>query len=119
MKIKFMAIASVFLLVVGFSMSAHAGAVTDTDADGVPDAFDVCPAVPDPLQTDTDTDGSGDACDCDNDNDGFILGSDIVNILNEFGTGPGANTLLDNTLDGFILGDDVVNCLNIFGQTFP
>lgn len=36
--------------------------VADLDSDGVPDAFDVCPAVPDPDQRDSDGDGTGDAC---------------------------------------------------------
>ncbi|MDP6944895.1 MAG: lamin tail domain-containing protein, partial [Myxococcota bacterium] len=35
----------------------------DEDADGVPDAVDVCPQVADPAQLDTDGDGLGDACD--------------------------------------------------------
>lgn len=34
----------------------------DTDADGVPDAFDVCPATADPDQAATDGSGLGDAC---------------------------------------------------------
>ena len=38
-------------------------ALTDRDADGVPDACDGCPATADPDQTDTDGDGVGDACD--------------------------------------------------------
>ncbi|NLX24225.1 MAG: hypothetical protein GXY55_21465 [Phycisphaerae bacterium] len=36
---------------------------TDTDGDGVADVIDNCPAVPNPRQTDTDGDGVGDACD--------------------------------------------------------
>lgn len=35
----------------------------DTDNDGVPDADDNCPAVPNPDQEDSDGDGTGDACD--------------------------------------------------------
>ncbi|MCW5892536.1 MAG: hypothetical protein KIT14_18640 [bacterium] len=35
----------------------------DTDGDGVCDAVDVCPDVPDPAQADADHDGRGDACD--------------------------------------------------------
>jgi hypothetical protein len=35
----------------------------DEDGDGVGDACDVCPHVPDPLQEDRDGDGVGDACD--------------------------------------------------------
>jgi hypothetical protein len=36
---------------------------TDTDGDGVPDAEDNCPTIPNPGQEDTDGDGVGDACD--------------------------------------------------------
>jgi len=41
----------------------------DQDGDGVPDASDNCPTVPNPAQTDTDGDGEGDACDSDDDDD--------------------------------------------------
>jgi hypothetical protein len=34
----------------------------DADADGIADAFDVCPSRPDPDQADADGDGVGDAC---------------------------------------------------------
>jgi uncharacterized repeat protein (TIGR03806 family) len=37
----------------------------DTDQDGILDALDVCPMVPDPLQLDSDFDGTGDLCDPD------------------------------------------------------
>lgn len=37
--------------------------VVDTDGDGVPQQFDLCPAVPDPDQRDRDGDGLGNACD--------------------------------------------------------
>ncbi len=40
----------------------------DSDGDGIPDACDNCPAVPNPDQADADHDGIGDACDpCPND----------------------------------------------------
>jgi hypothetical protein len=43
--------------------SHPAGGGTDTDGDGIPDASDNCPTVPNPGQQDTDGDGIGDACD--------------------------------------------------------
>jgi hypothetical protein len=45
----------------------------DADGDGVADAADNCPAVPNPAQADADTDGVGDACDdfTDVDHDGI------------------------------------------------
>jgi hypothetical protein len=50
--------------------------VLDADGDGVSDAIDKCPTVPDPAQTDTDGDGTGDACDPDDDGDGVPDGTD-------------------------------------------
>lgn len=43
---------------------------TDLDADGVLDASDNCPVVPNPQQADMDLDRAGDACDIDRDGDG-------------------------------------------------
>lgn len=43
------------------SMAAASGA--DTDADGISNLDDLCPAIADPLQADFDGDGVGDVCD--------------------------------------------------------
>jgi len=43
--------------------SLDTAGLPDTDGDGIPDATDNCPTVPNPTQTDTDGDGIGDACD--------------------------------------------------------
>ena len=49
----------------------------DADADGIQDAFDLCPFEPDPLQLDANSDGIGDACQCgDLSGDGLIGSAD-------------------------------------------
>lgn len=45
------------------SMLPAAPLSPDSDADGIPDAADNCPAIPNPLQADRDGDGKGDECD--------------------------------------------------------
>ena len=119
MKFKLLAIASVLLIAVGFSMSAGAGSIDDGDTDLIPDVFDNCvltPNGPNDLknQTDTDGDGIGDTCDCDFLQDGFVLGDDISDLFANFN---GTSTLHDNTGDGFVLGDDVSNCFARFNGT--
>lgn len=47
----------------GESFTRDVRPAPDADADGVPDARDVCPSDFDPSQTDADGDGAGDACD--------------------------------------------------------
>jgi hypothetical protein len=49
----------------------------DTDADGVQDGPDNCPATANPAQADYDSDGIGDTCDPDVDGDTVANGSDI------------------------------------------
>jgi hypothetical protein len=55
----------------------------DADGDGIADAYDNCPEVWNPRQSDTDGDGSGDACDCgtpfaDADQDGDVDLADVA-----------------------------------------
>jgi len=66
---------------------------TDVDNDGVPDASDNCPNVPNAPQVDTDGDGQGDACDPDDDNDGV---PDAIDKCPKQPMAPGA----DKTGDG-------------------
>ena len=42
--------------------SIETAGIADSDGDGIVDAADACPLVPDPAQLDADTDGIGDAC---------------------------------------------------------
>jgi hypothetical protein len=116
MKIKFLAIASAVLLVIGFSLAASAGSIADGDGDLIPDVFDNCSADAngpnDALnQTDDDDDGFGTACDCDFTQDGIVLGDDIVSLFGAFNST--TSPLHDIDGDGIVLGSDVVIC---FGQ---
>jgi hypothetical protein len=66
--------------------------VPDGDGDGLCDAIDDCPAVPDPLQTDGDHDGVGDVCDvCTNLLPSFADRAQVV--LGRLDTPPGDDTL--------------------------
>ena len=73
----------------------------DSDGDGVPDAVDNCPHIPNPDQVDSDGNGVGDACEADDDHDGIPNGSDNCWLV--------ANPdQLD--LDGDGVGDACDNC---------
>lgn len=65
-------------------LELSAPASTDTDADGIPDVCDGCPAEPDASDEDSDRDGLGDVCDLcpddpenDLDGDGFCADEDV------------------------------------------
>ena len=111
------------LLTIGLSFGAFAGAAPDSDADGVPDAYDNCTTTPNgptlstfPLcsgQQDEDTNGYGNPCDTDVDNDGATGLSDVGIVLNALGT-LGGNT--DFNCDGGTGLDDVGTILNQLGN---
>lgn len=71
-------ISAVMLLVT--AAPALGGTLTDTDADGTPDMFDMCmenPFSPIPNDLDTDQDGYGNQCDGDLNNDTLVNGLDF------------------------------------------
>ncbi|WP_286814201.1 MULTISPECIES: T9SS type B sorting domain-containing protein [unclassified Maribacter] len=82
------------LLCLTFSLISNA---QDVDFDGVLDAVDLCPNIPDPSNTDTDGDGIGDVCDLDDDNDGILDLYDCeIEIPNYSFESPIANDFPDN-----------------------
>ena len=55
-------------------------AIVDGDGDGVADASDNCPTVPNDTQANHDTDAMGDACDTDDDDDGVADADDNCSV---------------------------------------
>ena len=80
----------------------------DSDGDGVPDATDNCPDVPNPDQGNNDGDSLGDVCDPDDDNDGIDDVADNcpidANPSQDDFDGDGLGNVCDPT---FIADDDV------------
>jgi Zn-dependent metalloprotease len=75
----------------------------DGDGDGVADAYDNCPTVPNADQANFDGDAQGDACDPDDDNDGVLDGNDqcsgtLPTPIVIIGTGKFSNTGVPNTV---------------------
>jgi hypothetical protein len=107
----------VSLFAIGFAGTAIAGAVADTDGDGVPDAFDNCGVPNGPAlggcsaQENGDGDAFGDSCDADYNQSGTVNTLDFGPFFTDFVAGvPGAG-ITDANCDG------VVNTLD-FGPFF-
>jgi hypothetical protein len=114
MKIRLTLLVSLFT--VGFALSASAGAVTDTDADLVPDAFDNCSADQNgpgqaSNQVDTDVDGFGNVCDADFNNDNGVDGGDFGLFVAAFNS---TTALYDLTGDGQVDGADFGRFVALF-----
>lgn len=79
-------------------------ALVDTDADGVLDGDDNCPAVPNRTQADVDRDGIGDACDAVDSRSTYELTAELRDLTRDAGQAKLA-TRLDHALDALRVGD--------------
>jgi hypothetical protein len=94
MKVRFTALLAGFGLVVGLPLAAMAGPTpggTDTDGDGVENAFDNCTTLggAQSNQKDVDHDGCGDRCDGDFDQNGTAGSNDFLALKAAFGSSTG------------------------------
>jgi len=103
-----------------YAVYAYLEGEIDTDGDGVPDASDNCPTVPNPSQLDSDRDGIGDACD-DGDGDGFTdeletyLGTDPLDACRD---NPSDDAWpLDINMDTFVTMADAFKYSRLIGST--
>ena len=99
------------------------------DEDGIPDAFDNCPAAPNPLQEDTyppQGNNIGDASDCESDFncDGAVSSDDMDTFTHYFGRNifgtpctRGDPCKGDYNCDGNVVADDVAKLLEDFGRS--
>lgn len=74
-------------------------AETDSDADGMWDAFDNCALTANPLQEDLDTDSAGDVCDDDIDGDGLMNSDEATRGTDAYNS--------DSDSDGYTDGEEV------------
>jgi hypothetical protein len=114
---------------------------SDSDGDGIPNAYDNCPGLPNPTQADCDADGLGDACEIaggasdangngipdgcepcpgDSDGNGLVDGLDLGRMLGAWGVvdGQGACTACDLNADGVVNGVDLGALLGHWGPCF-
>ena len=93
----------------------------DLDSDGIPNAMDNCPTIPNADQIDLDQDGFGDACDNDLDGDSKLNENDnCVDFTNpdqlDFDL-DGIGDACDNDADGDSVTNDVDNCPGLANET--
>lgn len=108
------------LLTLGYTLSASAGAISDTDGDLVPDQFDNCRLVANgPNQTsnqvDTNLDGFGNACDADLDDNNSCGGTDFSLFVGFFGKSTAAAKAADFDGDNLVGGSDFAIFVQRFG----
>jgi hypothetical protein len=89
----------------------------DTDGDGVADPIDVCPAFPNPDQSDRDGNGIGDVCECgDQNGDARVDVQDLIAINIAIFNPQLATPLCDTNADGLCNVRDIVGAnLKIYG----